>query len=167
MIPEKLLEILKHDGVVAIATLGEDGPHMVNTRNSYIRVTDDDRLLIPAGYMHRTEANVATNSSVLVTLGSSKVAGMNGPGTGFLIKGTAVFMASGPDFEATQARFKWARACWRSPSTPPLRPCSLRARQESEEAGHELCGVGRRQPRRRQYTCATRRLLAVAAWQKG
>ena len=27
MIPEKLLEIMKKDGVVAIATLGKDGPH--------------------------------------------------------------------------------------------------------------------------------------------
>ena len=38
MIPEKLLEILKQEGVVAIATLGQDGPHMVNTWNSYIRI---------------------------------------------------------------------------------------------------------------------------------
>jgi len=58
MIPEKLLEILKQDGVVAIATLGQDGPHLVNTWNSYLRATDDGRLLIPAGYMHRTEANM-------------------------------------------------------------------------------------------------------------
>lgn len=110
MIPEKLLEVLKHDGVVAIATLGEDGPHMVNTWNSYVRITADGRLLIPAGYMHRTEANIATNSNVLITLGSSKVAGKNGPGTGFLIKGTAAFITSGPDFEATRERFSWARA---------------------------------------------------------
>jgi predicted pyridoxine 5'-phosphate oxidase superfamily flavin-nucleotide-binding protein len=110
MIPEKLLEVLKQDGVVAIATLGEDGPHMVNTWNSYIRITDDGRLLIPAGYMHHTEANIATNSNVLITLGSSKVAGKNGPGTGFLIKGTAAFIFSGPDFDATKKRFTWARA---------------------------------------------------------
>ena len=31
MIPEKLLQIMKKDGVVAIATLGKDGPHIVNT----------------------------------------------------------------------------------------------------------------------------------------
>ena len=36
MIPEKLQEIMKKDGVVAIATLGSDGPHMVNTWNSYL-----------------------------------------------------------------------------------------------------------------------------------
>ena len=110
MIPEKMLEVLKKDGVVAIATLGKDGPHMVNTWNSYIRITDDGRLLIPAGYMHLTEANIAVNDQVLMTMGSSKVAGKNGPGTGFLIKGTAAFITSGPDFEATRDRFKWARA---------------------------------------------------------
>ena len=110
MIPEKMLEVLKKDGVVAIATLGKDGPHMVNTWNSYIRLTKDERLLIPAGYMHLTEANIATNSNVLLTMGSSKVAGINGPGTGFLIKGTAAFITSGPDFDATKAIFKWARA---------------------------------------------------------
>ena len=61
-IPEKLREVLKKDGVVAIATLGKDGPHMVNTWNSYVRLTDDGRMLIPAGFLNtptRTEANVA------------------------------------------------------------------------------------------------------------
>jgi hypothetical protein len=110
MIPEKMLEVLKHDGVVAVATLGEHGPHMVNTWNSYVRVTNDGRLLIPAGYMQRTEANIATNSDVLITMGSSKVAGKNGPGTGFLIKGRAAFVTSGPDFDVMKERFAWARA---------------------------------------------------------
>jgi len=61
MIPEKLLEIMKQDGVVAIATLGKDGPHMVNTWNSYLRISADGRLFIPAGYMHKTEVNIAHN----------------------------------------------------------------------------------------------------------
>jgi hypothetical protein len=109
-IPEALLEVLKQDGVVAIATLGKDGPHMVNTWNSYIRLTEDGRILIPAGYMQRTEANVAFNNQVLVTLGSAKVAGRHGPGTGFLIKGRAAFLTSGPDFEVLKSKFTWARA---------------------------------------------------------
>ncbi len=109
-IPEKLTQVLEKDGVVAIATLGQNGPHMVNTWNSYIRVTEDGRLLIPAGYMQVTEANVDFNDQVLVTLGSSKVAGLHGPGTGFLIKGKATFIASGPDFEVLKAKFAWARA---------------------------------------------------------
>lgn len=110
MIPETLQQILKQDGVVAIATLGQDGPHLVNTWNSYIRVTGDGRLLIPAGYMHRTEANVAFNPEVLITIGSSKVQGLHGPGAGYLIKGRAAFVNSGPDFELLKAKFSWLRA---------------------------------------------------------
>ncbi|HEY3308418.1 MAG TPA: pyridoxamine 5'-phosphate oxidase family protein [Desulfuromonadaceae bacterium] len=110
MIPEKMLEVLKHDGVVAIATLGQDGPHMVNTWNSYVQIISDGRLLIPAGYMQLTEANIAFNSKVLITLGSSKVAGQLGPGTGFLVKGTAAFITSGPDFDVIRTKFAWARA---------------------------------------------------------
>lgn len=58
----------------------------------------------------KTEANIAFNPEVLVTLGSSKVPGKNGPGTGFLIKGTAAFVTSGPDFDALKATFGWMRA---------------------------------------------------------
>ena len=36
MIPETLQKIMKTDGVVAIATLGVDGPHLVNTWNTAI-----------------------------------------------------------------------------------------------------------------------------------
>jgi hypothetical protein len=110
MIPEKLTEVLKHEGVVAIATLGQDGPHMVNTWNSYVRISDAERILIPVGYMRRTEANIAFNDQVLITLGSRNVAGNIGPGTGFLIKGKASIETSGPDFEATREKFSWARA---------------------------------------------------------
>ncbi len=45
-IPDKLLEIMKQDGVVAIATLGKDGQHLVNTWNSYLRISSDGRLFI-------------------------------------------------------------------------------------------------------------------------
>lgn len=110
MIPEKLLEILKQDGAVAIATLGQDGPHMVNTWNSYVRISEDGRLLIPAGYMHRTEANVAYNPQVLLTMASSKVKGLHGPGAGFLIKGTAAFITAGPDYDQLKEKFDWLRA---------------------------------------------------------
>lgn len=110
MIPDKMREVLKQDGVVAIATLGQDGPHMVNTWNSYVAITSDERLLIPVGYMQHTEANIAFNNQVLITFGSSKVAGNIGPGTGFLIKGTAEIITSGPDFDVVKARYSWARA---------------------------------------------------------
>lgn len=110
MLDEKLLEIMKKDGVVAIATLGENGPHLVNTWNNYLRISEDGRLFIPAGYMHKTEANIAYNPDVLITLGSSKVKGLHGPGAGFLIKGKAEFIKSGPDFDFMKAKFSWLRA---------------------------------------------------------
>lgn len=110
MIPEKLQEILKADGVVAIATLGKDGPHMVNTWNSYIRISPEGRLLIPAGYMHKTEENIKHNPEVLITLGSSKVQGLHGAGAGFLIKGKAAFVTSGPDYDLLKSKFAWLRA---------------------------------------------------------
>ena len=110
MIPEKLLEILKKDGIVAIATLGRDGPHLVNTWTGYVRISADGRLLIPAGYMHRTEANVAFNPDVLITLASSKVQGLHGAGAGFLVKGKAAFITSGLDFDLLKSKFSWLRA---------------------------------------------------------
>jgi predicted pyridoxine 5'-phosphate oxidase superfamily flavin-nucleotide-binding protein len=110
MIPETMRDVLKEEGVVAIATLGKDGPHLVNTWNSYVRITEDERLLIPAGSMNLTEANIATNNNVLLTLGSKKVPGKHGPGTGFLVRGTAAFLTSGPDFDAIKNLFSWARA---------------------------------------------------------
>lgn len=109
-IPEKLREVLKKDGVVAIATLGQDGPHMVNTWNSYVRLTGDGRMLIPAGFMNQTEANIRFSPAVLITCGSSKVQGITGMGTGFLIKGTAEFEDSGPDYDRMKATFDWMRA---------------------------------------------------------
>ena len=110
MIPDTLQKILKQDGVVAIATLGPGGPHLVNTWNSYLKLSSDGRLFIPAGYMHKTEANLAHNPNVLITLGSSKVDGLHGMGAGFLIKGKAQFVTSGPDFELMKEKFSWLRA---------------------------------------------------------
>jgi predicted pyridoxine 5'-phosphate oxidase superfamily flavin-nucleotide-binding protein len=110
MISEILQEIMKKDGVAAIATLGENGPHLVNTWNSYIRISDDGRLLIPAGYMNKTEANITYNPNVLITMSTSKVQGLHGPGAGFLIKGNAEFITSGPDFDLLKNTFNWLRA---------------------------------------------------------
>ena len=110
MIAEKLREIMKKDGIVAMATLGPDGLHMVNTWNSYLGLSQDERLLIPAGYMHKTEANIAHHPDVVMTVGSSKVEGLHGAGAGFLIKGKAKFVTSGPDFDVMKARFSWLRA---------------------------------------------------------
>jgi predicted pyridoxine 5'-phosphate oxidase superfamily flavin-nucleotide-binding protein len=110
MIAETLKQIMTKDGVVALATLGPDGPHMVNTWNTYLRISQDERLFIPAGYMHKTEANIAHNPNVLITLGSRAVEGLHGMGAGFLIKGKARFVTSGPDFDFMKEKFSWLRA---------------------------------------------------------
>jgi len=89
---------------------GTYGPHMVNTWNSYLRISQDERLFIPAGYMRKTEANITHNPNVLITLGSSKVDGLHGAGAGFLIKGKAKFVTSGPDFDFMKEKFSWLRA---------------------------------------------------------
>jgi len=111
MLPDNFLRVLQHEGVVAIATQGRDGrPHLINTWNSYVQITDDGHLLVPAGGMHTTEANVSANHIVLLTAGSREVEGRNGRGTGFLLTGTAEFLSAGADFELIKAKFPWARA---------------------------------------------------------
>ncbi len=104
------LEVLRHEGVAAIATLGAE-PHLVNTWNSYIQVTDNLHLLIPIGGMHQTQKNIVANPKVLLTVGSREVSGMRGqPGAGFLVAGTAEFLSRGEDFDRVTAKFGWARA---------------------------------------------------------
>ena len=49
MIPDKMLQVLKCEGVVAVVTMGDNIPHVVNTWNSYLSITQDDQLLIPVG----------------------------------------------------------------------------------------------------------------------
>lgn len=112
MVNKTLSEVLSHpaDGVVAIVTQGTDEPHVVNTWNSYVHISSDDKLLIPAGFMHRTEKNIAANNKVQLTVGSREVQGKMYKGTGFLIKGTARFLKDGEEFEMMKKQFDWIRA---------------------------------------------------------
>jgi hypothetical protein len=110
-VPKKLLEVLQHEGVVAIATQGTDErPHLVNTWNSYLQVIGNGLLLVPVGGMNRTQKNVSENNAVLLTLGSREVEGRRSLGTGFLITGTAEFLSTGAEFGAVKNKFPWARA---------------------------------------------------------
>ena len=72
--PQKFLSVLKHEGVVTVMSWGIE-PHIVNTWNSFIVVTDDERLLIPAYGFRKTERNVSVNNKVKLTLGSREVLG--------------------------------------------------------------------------------------------
>ena len=112
MLNEKLLEVISHpaDGEVAIVTQGDDGPHVVNTWNSYVNTNSDGRLLIPVGRMNITEKNIEGNNKVKLTIGSREVQGKTYKGTGFLITGTAKFSKEGFDFNMMKEKFPWIRA---------------------------------------------------------
>lgn len=109
MFTEKFYEVLKYEGVVSITSWGEDEPHVTNTWNSYLVITDDERILIPAAGLRSTENDVNINNRVKVTLGSREVLGFNGyQGTGFLVEGTARFINSGLEFEMMREKFPFA-----------------------------------------------------------
>jgi len=108
MLSDKFLEVLKNEGVVSIVSWGFDEPHIVNTWNSYLLVTSDERILIPAYAMHRTEKNTNKNSTVKITLGSKEVLGYKDyQGTGFVVEGTAKFLESGSEFDLMKEKFSF------------------------------------------------------------
>lgn len=110
MLPEKMKQILTHEGVVAIVTQGKDEPHVVNTWNTYIQITGDERLLVPVGGMEDTEANIERNNKVQLTMGSREVKGLHGEGSGFLVIGTMTFLKEGREFDLVKDKYPWARA---------------------------------------------------------
>ncbi len=104
---DKFLEVLQHEGVVSIMSWGVE-PHLVNTWNSYLVVTEDERLLIPAYGFRKTQKNVEVNSTVKLTLGSKEVKGYKDyPGTGFLITGTARYIESGEEYDMMKEKFSF------------------------------------------------------------
>lgn len=108
MLTEKFLEVLKNEGVVSIVSWGMDEPHVVNTWNSYLVVTSDERILIPAYAMRKTEKNVNINNKVKMTLGSKEVLGYKDyQGTGFVVEGTAKYLESGSEFDMMKEKFSF------------------------------------------------------------
>ena len=104
---EKFLEVLKHEGVVSITSWGVE-THVVNTWNSFLVATEDERILIPAYGFRKTEKNVNVNSRVKLTLGSKDVLGYKDyPGTGFLINGTARYISSGDEYDFMKQKFSF------------------------------------------------------------
>lgn len=105
MFTDTFREVAGKEGVVAIVTCADGEAHVVNTWNSYLRFPDDQRLLIPAWKMRKTEQNTLKNNKVLLTLGSKEVKGRMGMGTGFLLEGTARFVKSGEEFADMKEQF--------------------------------------------------------------
>ncbi|MGN0194708.1 MAG: pyridoxamine 5'-phosphate oxidase family protein [Pseudoramibacter sp.] len=61
----------KHPGIVSVATASPEGkPHIANTWNKYLIVTDDEKILIPCFGFRNTEKNAKANDYMEITLGS-------------------------------------------------------------------------------------------------
>ena len=105
-------EVLEKSEWVGIATAGPDGPHLVATWGDYVRALgiEEDRLLIPVGGMHKTEANLKHDNRVELLCGTRQVQGTHSLGKGCGIVGRAELQTAGPQFAAAKARFPWARA---------------------------------------------------------
>lgn len=109
MLTEKFKDVLKHEGVVTVVSWGDTPqPHIANTWNSYIVVTEDGRLLIPAAGFRKTEKNVLVNPRVKLSLGSKEVLGYKDyQGTGFIVEGTAKFIESGVEYDEMKEKFSF------------------------------------------------------------
>jgi hypothetical protein len=108
MLTKTFFDVIKKEGVVSIVSWGADEPHVVNTWNSYLVVTSDERILIPAYAMHKTEKNVNQNNKIKIALGSKEVLGYKDyQGTGFVIEGTAKYLDSGSEFDMMKEKFSF------------------------------------------------------------
>jgi len=102
---DKFHEVLKHEGVVSIMSWGLE-PHIVNTWNSFMVTTNDERILIPAYGFRKTEKNVAVNNQIKLSVGSKNVLGYKDyPGTGFIVTGTARYVESGAEYDMMKEKF--------------------------------------------------------------
>lgn len=108
MLTQKLYDVLKHDGIVSIVSWGMNKPHIVNTWNSFMVVTEDERILIPVYGMRKTEKNITQNNKVKLSFGTREVLGFKDyPGTGFVVEGTARFIESNLDYDMMKEKFSF------------------------------------------------------------
>lgn len=108
VLPEKFIEAIKYEGVVSIVSWGNEEPHVVNTWNSYLVITDDQRILIPAYGFRKTQRNIEINDRVKLTLGTKEVMGYKDyQGTGFLIEGKAKYQTEGEEYDMMKEKFSF------------------------------------------------------------
>jgi hypothetical protein len=107
MLTEKFYDVLKKEGVVSIVSCSNNEAHVCNTWNSYLVIVDENKILIPAAAMLKTEENVNANPKVKLTIGSKEVMGYNYMGTGFLVEGTAKFLKDGDHFKMMREKYSF------------------------------------------------------------
>ena len=101
MLSKTFFEVIKHEGVVSVTSWGSSNdPHVRCTWNSFLRITEDERILAPIAGFTSVQEDMVKNDKVILTLGSREVEGFNGyQGTGFLIEGRARFLDAGEEFD--------------------------------------------------------------------
>ena len=102
-------QLLEKTEWVAIVTWDGSSPHTVATWGNYIRVIDEEIIVIPAGHYHKTEENLKRNRSVQVLIASRKVEGSHGPGQGCRIYGEGEIQLEGEFTQMVKEKFSWAR----------------------------------------------------------
>ena len=103
---DKFLDVIKCEGVVSIISWGEEEPHVANTWNTFLVVTEDERILIPAAGLRKTQRNITVNNKIKLALGTRDVLGYKDyPGTGFVVEGTARYLESGSDYDMMKEKF--------------------------------------------------------------
>lgn len=112
MLDDKLMQVISTppDAAVTLVTQGQDGAHLVNSWNSYLRVSEEGDLLFPVGGMRQTEQNLAGNDRIKLSIANREVQGRNYKGTGFILEGRGAILDQGPAFQLIEADFPWARA---------------------------------------------------------
>jgi len=108
----KCKEVLDKTEWVAIATCGDNGPHIVATWGGYVRAlkTEDSGIIvIPAGFYNITEANLKKNNLVELLIASKQVQGTNGLGQGCSISGKGEIQTTGKFADLAKSKFSWAR----------------------------------------------------------
>lgn len=109
-LPEKFYDVISNEGATAFVTWTQEEPHLTNTWNSYLTITDDGRILAPAAGMTHLERDLESNHKILMSVGARAVEGRNGyQGTGFRIEGTAQLLTEGSDFDLVKEKYNFLR----------------------------------------------------------
>lgn len=110
ILTEKFFDVINHEGVVSIVSWGIDEPHIANTWNSFLVVTKDGRILIPAYGLRKTQKNIEAeaNHKVKLALGTRDVMGYKDyQGTGFVVTGIGNYLNSGDEYDMMKEKFSF------------------------------------------------------------
>ncbi|HEY3366321.1 MAG TPA: pyridoxamine 5'-phosphate oxidase family protein [Symbiobacteriaceae bacterium] len=109
MINAAVRSVLATEGPATFMTVGEGGPHLVATWQSYLDLLDDTTIAFPAGGFFVTEANLKAGSTMQMVVGA-KTGTLSGKPQGYRISGTAEVQTGTEIHQRVKAKFPWCRA---------------------------------------------------------